>query len=156
MEGVRLGREITERGCLEVYKIEDFNLEKGSCFPDYDDCLFYVMRDYCDFPAQIVQRINKLIVYYVKKYEYEHMQDLVLPECELSVWMDIDRNTKDMYLNFLILDDKREIKIDGNEQIKPDDKLYSVCRSIFIQRLEEFLFADQGEIEEVCVECLEV
>ena len=124
-----------------MYTIENFNLENGNSFPDYDGCLFYVMRNYRDFPDTIVQRVNRLIDHCVGKYEHEHQQYLRLSECELSVWLDIDRHTKDMGLHFLILDDKRTIEIDGNEQIKQNDALYFECQDIFMQRLKEFLFA---------------
>lgn len=125
-----------------MYKISDFKLEKGSSFPDYDDCLFYVMRDTYDFPEPIIQRVNKLINHYIE--EFEQKKHLVLSECELSVWLDISKDKgkhgKDMYLHFLILDDKRGIEINGKEQIKANDNLYSECRDIFMYRLEEFLF----------------
>lgn len=120
--------------------MENFKLEKGSAFPDYDDNLFFVMRDYYDFPGTIIQRVNRLIDLAVKKYEQEHQQHLELSKCQLSVWLEIDRRTKVMCLNFLILDNKREIEIEGKEQIKPSDDLYFECQGIFMYRLEEFLF----------------
>ena len=54
---------------IEMYTMENFKLEKGSAFPDYDDNLFFVMRDYYDFPETIIQRVNKLINHCVGKYE---------------------------------------------------------------------------------------
>lgn len=123
-----------------MYTMENFKLERGSAFPDYDNNLFFVMRHHRDFPDTIVERVNKLINHYVEKYEYEHQQHLKLSECELSVWLDIDRHTKDMSLHFVILDDKCKIEIDGKEQIKPDDNLYNECQDFFMYRLEEFLF----------------
>jgi len=128
-----------------MYKIEDFKLEKGSAFPDYDDNLFFVMRDHYDFPETIIQRVNRLINLVVKKYEQEHQQYLILSECELSVWLDIDRHTKVMCLNILILDDKREIEIEGKEQIKPGNAFYFECQGIFMYRLEEFLFCTSSQ-----------
>ena len=123
-----------------MYTMDNFKLEKGSTFPDYDDNLFFVMRDYYDFPEPIIQRVNKLIDHAVEKYEQEHPQHLILSECELSVWLDINRNTKDMCLHFLILDNDSTIEIKGKEQIKPSDGLYFECQDIFMYRLEEFLF----------------
>lgn len=123
-----------------MYRINDFELEKGNSFPNYDDCLFFVMRGYNDFPQTIIQRVNRLIDHAVEKYEQEHQQHLELSECELSVWLDIDKSTKDMCLNILILNDKSTMEIEGIEQIKPDDELYLECKGIFMKRLEEFLF----------------
>lgn len=123
-----------------MYTMENFKLEKGSAFPDYDDNLFFVLRHYHDFPESITQRVNRLIDLAVKKYEHEHQIQLTLSECELSVYLDIDRHTKNMGLNFVIIDDKRKIDIGGKECIKPNDNIYSVCRNIFMHRLEEFLF----------------
>lgn len=125
---------------IEMFTMENFKLEKGSPFPDYDDNLFFVMRDYYDFPETIIQRVNRIIDLAVKKYEREHQQHIELSKCQLSVWLEIDRHTKVMCLNILILDDKREIEIEGKEQIKPSDNLYFECQGIFMYRLEEFLF----------------
>lgn len=123
-----------------MYKINDFELEKGDSFPECDDCMFCVMRDYSDFPKFMVQRINKLINCCVENYENEHQKYIKTSECELSVWLDIDKTTKDMCFHFVILDDKGEIEISGKEQIKTDDTLYSECRDIFMKHLEKFLF----------------
>ena len=123
-----------------MYEINDFELEKGDRFPDCDDCIFCVMRDYSDFPESMSQRINRLIHYSVENYEYEHQQCIKASECELSVWLDIDKTTKDICIHFLILDDKRKIEISGKEQIKTNNTLYSECRDTFMQHLEKFLF----------------
>lgn len=125
-----------------MYKVNDFKLEKGSAFPDYEDNLFYVMRDYHDFPNTILQRVNKLLNHSVEDYEQKHKQHIILSDCELSVWLDINRNTKVMCLNLLIIDDKREVEVDEKELIKPEDNLYSECKRIFMHRLEEFLFTN--------------
>lgn len=123
-----------------MYKIDDFKLEKGSSFPDCDDCLFLVMRDYHDFPESTIQRVNKLLNHCVEKYEQEHQQHLALSECELSVWLDIDRRTKDISLHFVIVDDEREIDIEGTDYVKPYDDIYNECKIIFMYRLKDFLF----------------
>lgn len=123
-----------------MYKINDIELEKGDRFPDCDDCVFCVMRDYSDFTESIIQRINKLIDYSVRNYENEHQQSIKPLECELSVWLDIEKATKDICIHFLILDDKRKIEISGKDLIKTNDTLYSECRDTFMQHLEKFLF----------------
>lgn len=59
---------------------------------------------------------------------------------ELSVWLDIDGHTKNMQLNFLILDDDKEIEIGGEEQIKQKDGIYFEFQNISMYQLKEFLF----------------
>ena len=76
----------------------------------------------------------------MEKYEHEHQMELTLSECELSVYIDIDRHTKDLSLNFVIIDEKRKINFDGKDTIKSNDNIYSDCRNVFMHRLEEFLF----------------
>lgn len=111
------------------------------------------MRDYYDFSDVIVQRVNELLSHHVENYEQKHHQHLRLTECELSVWLDINRDTKDMCLNLLILDDKREVEINGKELIKPEDDLYSECKRIYMHQLENFyLLFDTEKRREIKME----
>lgn len=130
------------------YKLTDFKNIATETDTDIKERMITInLSHVMELPTIIVQRLEKLINYMIRKHEQKHNIIIPIENVELGIFLDVDTLEGKMCLNAYIAYSIDEECIIGKEIISIDDVDYPIIKKYFFMELNQVVFMQLSKIE---------